>query len=69
MLGFLAAQMPHLARLNSGRPHADPLCPNITNIEKRRHRGEAAKGEKEDTTSDLLLKHPNETFATYVRNS
>jgi hypothetical protein len=41
--------------------------PNITSIKKRRrHRGEAAKGEKEDAIHNLLLKHPNETFATYV---
>ena len=37
-------------------------------IEKRRrHRGEIAKGEERDATPDLLLKHPNKTFATYVR--
>jgi hypothetical protein len=27
----------------------------------------AAEGEEGDATSDLLLKHLNETFATYVR--
>jgi hypothetical protein len=42
---------------------------NITNIEKRRYRGEAAEDEDEDAIFNLLLKHQNETFATYVRNS
>ena len=35
-------------------------------VEDRRHRGEAAEGEEGDATPDLLLKHPNKTFATYV---
>jgi hypothetical protein len=34
---------------------------------RRRHRGEATEGEEGDATPDLLLKHSNETFATYVR--
>jgi hypothetical protein len=32
----------------------------------RKHRGEAVEGEKGEVTPDLLLKHPNETFTTYV---
>jgi hypothetical protein len=39
--------------------------PEHHQIEKRRrHRGEAVEGEEGDTTPDLLLEHPNETFAT-----
>jgi hypothetical protein len=34
--------------------------------EERRHRGEAAKGEEEDTILNLLLKHPDATLATYI---
>jgi hypothetical protein len=33
---------------------------------RRRHRGEKAEGEQGDATPDLLLKHPDATFATYV---
>jgi hypothetical protein len=41
---------------------------NITSIEKRRrHRGEAAEGEKKDAIPNLPMKHPNETFATYAK--
>jgi hypothetical protein len=42
--------------------------PNITSIEKlRRHRGEIAEGDERDATLNLFLKHPNETFATYIQ--
>jgi hypothetical protein len=34
--------------------------------ERRRHRSEATKSEDRDATPDLLLKHPDATFATYV---
>jgi hypothetical protein len=45
-----------------------PRHPNITSIEKRRrHRDETTAGEEGDTILNLLLKHPSETFATYVR--
>jgi hypothetical protein len=57
------------------------LPPNVASFEKRgrgrwmpadgdgrrrRHRGEASKSKDRDATPDLLLKHPNATFATYV---
>jgi len=32
---------------------------------RRGHRDEAVEGEEGDTIPDLLLKHPDETFATY----
>jgi len=32
---------------------------------RRRLQGEAAEGEEEDTTSDLLLKHPSIIITTY----
>jgi len=35
-----------------------------TSLEVRRHLGEATKGEEEDVTPDLLLKHPDATLAT-----
>jgi hypothetical protein len=31
-----------------------------------RNQGETVESEKEDATSDLLLKHPDATLATYV---
>jgi hypothetical protein len=33
---------------------------------RRKHQGEIVKGEDGDATSDLLLKHSDATFATYV---
>jgi hypothetical protein len=53
---------------------------NVTNIEKRgrgggcpagagrrrRHKGEVVEAEDGDATPDLLLKHSDETHATYV---
>jgi hypothetical protein len=35
-------------------------------VERRRHRSEAVESEDRDATSDLLLKHPDATFGTYV---
>jgi hypothetical protein len=35
-------------------------------VGRRRHRGDVAEGEEEDATSDLLLKYPDATLATYV---
>ena len=34
---------------------------------RRRHRGEAAKGEERDAIPDLFLKHSDAAFETYVR--
>jgi hypothetical protein len=57
---------------DSPHPRHPPPCgptplEHITSIEKRRrHQGKVAKGEERDATPDLLLKHPNETFTTYV---
>jgi hypothetical protein len=48
--------------------HAGPRRPNVTSIEKRgRHQDEAAECDEGDATPDLLLKHPNKTFTTYVQ--
>jgi hypothetical protein len=33
---------------------------------RRRHRGETTKDDEGDATPDLILKHPNETVATYI---
>jgi hypothetical protein len=33
---------------------------------RRKHQGEAAESEEGDATSDLLLKHPDATLATYI---
>jgi hypothetical protein len=33
---------------------------------RRRHRDEAAESEDGDATHDLLLKHPDATFITYI---
>jgi hypothetical protein len=33
---------------------------------RRRHRDEAAESDDGDTTYNLLLKHPDATFTTYV---
>jgi hypothetical protein len=50
------------------RPHVGLCRPNITSIEKwRRHRGEIIEAEERDATLNLFLKHPNETFATYIQ--
>jgi hypothetical protein len=49
-------------------PHEGSHRPNITSIEKRRrHQGETAEDGEGDVIPDLLLKHPNEIFATYIR--
>ena len=60
------------------RPCGVRVARNVTSIEKRgrgdgcsasarrTHRGEVAQDEERDATSDLLLKHPDPTLATYV---
>jgi len=39
-------------------------CP--ANVGRRRHRGEAAKGEEGDAIPDLFFKHSDTALATYV---
>jgi hypothetical protein len=52
--------------------HLSGTCavPNVTSIKikgrRRRHRGEAAEGKEGDATLDLLLKHSDTTFITYI---
>jgi hypothetical protein len=38
----------------------------LTGVGIRTHQDEAAEGEEEDTTPDLLLKHSDATPVTYV---
>jgi hypothetical protein len=39
-------------------------CP--TDTRRRTHRDGATEGEEKDATTDLVLKHPDATLATYV---
>jgi hypothetical protein len=63
--GFCASQTTR--PIHAVRPHTGPRRPNITSIEKRRHRGETAEDEEGDATSNLLFKHPNKAFSIYIR--
>ena len=78
-MGLLAAGRPRAPAAVS-RTHVGPVPPRTSpalrkrggsggcpaGARRRRHRGEAAESEEKDATSDLLLKHSDETFTTCV---
>jgi hypothetical protein len=60
---------PHLLGFHDAHTHASPRRPNITSIEKRRHRGDAVEGDEGGATPDLLLKYLKKHLQHTFENS